>query len=118
MSYQLQVFFDGNCPVTSKEVRRLRKHSQARRVQFTDITSEAFDAQSYGKEHHDFMSTIRARTKDGAWLEGADVLRQIYDELGMKLAVKVSRAPGLSTAVDRAYGWFEKNRLRLTGRED
>ena len=118
MSYQLQVFYDGDCPVASREVRRLRRSSQAGRVQFTDITSEAFHAQSYGKKHEDFMRTMRARTRDGVWLDGADVLRQIYEELGMKFVVKVSRAPGVSTAVDKAYGWFEKNRLKLTGRKE
>ena len=117
MSYELQVFYDGGCPVTAKEVRRLRRLKNADRIRFTDIAGEGFHPESYGKTQNDFMRTIRARNRDGRWIEGADVLRLVYKELGMSFAVKVSKAPGVSTAVDKAYGWFERNRMRLTGRD-
>ncbi len=113
---ELEVFFDGECPLCRKEiafVRRLDRHS---RVHFTDIASPTFDPATTGRSHDELMARIHARRADGSLVEGVEVFRLMYAATAFAPVVALTRLPGVSQALDAAYRWFAKNRLRLTGR--
>lgn len=115
---RLEVFFDGDCPLCTKEiafVRRLDRHS---RVLFTDIAAPGFDAASVGRTQDDLMARIQARTEDGSFIDGVEVFRQMYAAVGLSPLVALTRLPGITQTLDASYRWFAKNRLRLTGRCD
>jgi predicted DCC family thiol-disulfide oxidoreductase YuxK len=113
-----EVFFDGNCPLCRREIDFLRRRDKRTRLTFTDIAAAEFDASRYGLTMNDFMAQIRGRQRDGRWVQGVEVFRQLYAAVGFRWAVRISRLPGLSWLLDVAYGWFAKNRLRLTGRKE
>ena len=64
------------------------------------------------------MASIHGRLPDGTVIEGVEVFRQLYAAVGLGPMVSLSRAPGISGALDAAYSIFARNRLRLTGRCD
>ncbi len=115
-SYDVEVFFDGDCPLCMREIRMLQRKDTESRIQFTDIAGPGFRAADYGRTQDDFMAKIHGRLGDGTWIEGPEVFRQLYAAIGFKRLANLSRAPGIDQAVGLAYQLFAKNRLKLTGR--
>jgi predicted DCC family thiol-disulfide oxidoreductase YuxK len=114
--YDVEVFFDGQCPLCSKEIRMLRGLDRGGRIRFTDIADPGFEAARHGRTLQELMNRIHGRLPDGTWIEGVEVFRRLYDAAGLRGLVAVTRWPIVSPALDAAYGWFARNRLRLTGR--
>lgn len=112
----VEVFYDSECPLCMREIAMLRRKDRALRIQFTDIASPSFEAGAYGRTQEAFLARIAGRLPDGTWLEGVEVFRRLYAAIGWRRAVAVSRWPGVSQLLELAYGWFARNRLRLTGR--
>ena len=113
---ELEVFFDGACPLCAREMRLIKRFDRRGRVGVIDIAAPDFDAASYGKTHEDLMARIHARLADGRFVEGVEVFRAIYAAIGLGFVVWLSRVPGISHVLDVGYRWFAANRLRLTGR--
>lgn len=114
--YQVEVFFDGACPLCRREVGALRWLDRRRQVCFTDISTADFDAARYGLTMEEFMARIYGRLPDGTWVDGVETFRRIYSALGLGWLVLPTRWPGISHGLDWAYRVFARNRLRLTGR--
>lgn len=115
---EVEVFFDGACPLCRREISLLRKMDGKGRIAFTDIASPDFDPASTGRTRDELMAQLHARLPDGRVIAGVEVFRRLYAAVGFRTLVWVSRLPLVSWALDAGYGWFAKNRLRLTGRCD
>ena len=115
-AFDVEVFYDGECPLCMREIDMLRGRDRAKRIVFTDIASPTFDPASVGLDHDALMKRIHARLPGGELIEGVEVFRRLYAAVGFGPLVAVTRVPGVSHALDLAYTWFAKNRLRLTGR--
>jgi predicted DCC family thiol-disulfide oxidoreductase YuxK len=117
MSYVIEVFYDGQCPLCVREMRWLQHKDRAHgRIVFTDITANQFDAASLGVSMGTLMQKIHGRLPDGSIVVGVEVFRRLYGALGFTWAVKVSRLPGVKQCLDVLYTLFARNRMRLTGR--
>lgn len=112
---QLQVFFDGACPLCSREMAALRRRDRHQRLEFIDIAAPGFDAAAWGREPSQFMAAMHARLPDGTWALGVEAFRHIYGLLGFRWLVALTRLPGLRQLLDVAYRIFARNRVRLTG---
>lgn len=115
-SFDVEVFFDGQCPLCVREINMLRRLDRAGRIRFTDITDPAFDPASTGRTFEQLMDRIHARLADGTIIEGVEVFRRLYTAVGFGPIVAITRLPGLSWLLDQGYRLFAKNRLKLTGR--
>jgi predicted DCC family thiol-disulfide oxidoreductase YuxK len=114
---EIEVFYDGDCPLCVREIRLLQKLDRRRSIQFTDISQPSFDPERYGRTRSTFMGHIQGRA-GGEWIEGVEVFRRLYSAVGLGPLVAVSRLPGVRHLAEVGYQWFARNRLRLTGRED
>jgi predicted DCC family thiol-disulfide oxidoreductase YuxK len=114
--YDVEVFFDGECPLCTKEVDFVRRRDRRARVRFVDIAAPSFDAASIGRTHDELMARIHARLPNGKLVEGVEVFRLMYTATGLRPLVALTRLPGVKQILDASYTWFAKNRLRLTGR--
>lgn len=114
--FDIEVFFDGKCPLCKREIRMIERLDRRQRVRLVDIAAEGFDAASVGVTWEALMDRIHGRLPDGTLIEGVEVFRRLYTAVGMGPLVAVSRLPGISQLLDVAYRTFAKNRLRLTGR--
>ncbi len=115
-SQEVEVFFDGKCPLCAREIAMLRRLDRRGRILFTDIAEPSFDPRQVGLSMKELMDRIRARLPDGTLIEGVEVFRRLYAAVGFSPVVALTRLPGISHGLDLAYGLFAKNRLKLTGR--
>ncbi len=115
-SWQIEVFYDGDCPLCLREIKLLRWMDRRQRIRFTDIAAADFVAADYGKSLAEFMDQIQGRLPSGQWLVGVEVFRRLYAAIGLGPLVWITRLPLLSQLCDIGYRVFAKNRLRLTGR--
>lgn len=116
-SEQVEVFFDGACPLCVREIDLLKRKDAGRgNIRFTDIAAPGFDASALGIDYEALMARIHGRLPDGTWIEGVEVFRRLYTAVGWGRAVALTRAPGIRTALELGYRVFAKNRLRWTGR--
>jgi predicted DCC family thiol-disulfide oxidoreductase YuxK len=115
-AWEVEVFFDRDCPLCMREIRMLQRRDKGGRIRFTDITDEGFDPASIGLDELTIMRKIHGRLRNGEIIEGVEVFRRLYAAVGFQRLVKISRAPFIAQLLDVAYVVFAKNRLRLTGR--
>ncbi|MBO83798.1 MAG: thiol-disulfide oxidoreductase [Deltaproteobacteria bacterium] len=111
-----EVFFDGDCPLCTREIDMIRALDRRGRLRFTDIAAPGFDPTPTGLTHDELMASIRGRMPSGEMVEGVEVFRQLYGAVGLRPLMPLTRLPGVRHALDAAYGVFARNRLRLTGR--
>jgi predicted DCC family thiol-disulfide oxidoreductase YuxK len=115
--FDVEVFFDGDCPLCMKEIRMLQRLDRRRqRIRFTNIAAADFDPTTLGMDWDTLMRRIHARLPDGSFIEGVEVFRRLYGAVGFGPLVWMSRAPGVSGLLDWGYTRFAANRLKWTGR--
>ena len=114
--HDVQVFYDGACPLCMREIRMLRGRDRRQRIRFADIAAEGFDAAAVGLTWQALMDRIHGRLPDGTLVEGVEVFRRLYAAVGFGWLVALTRLPGIRQLLDLAYRVFARNRLRLTGR--
>jgi predicted DCC family thiol-disulfide oxidoreductase YuxK len=112
---RLQVFFDGGCPLCSREMALLARRDRRGRIEFIDIAAPGFDAASWGRERSQFMAVMHVRLPDGSWALGVEGFRNIYSSLGFGWLVAPTRLPGIRQLLDAAYRVFARHRPRLQG---
>jgi predicted DCC family thiol-disulfide oxidoreductase YuxK len=110
----IEVFYDGDCPLCTREIRVLRRLDRRDRITFTNIAAADFVPD--GKDLATLMARIHGRLPDGTWVEGVEVFRELYAAVGFGPLVALTRLPGISHLLGAAYRVFARNRLRWTGR--
>lgn len=116
-SWDVEVFYDGDCPLCVREIRMLEWLDRRRgKIRFTDIAAPSFDPSSTGLTFAELMDRIHGRLADGTPIEGVEVFRRLYTAVGFGPVVALTRLPLVSHALELGYRLFAKNRLRLTGR--
>ena len=106
----IELFYDGACPICSREVAFLRQKDVEQRLRFTDIADPGFVASD--RPYEALMARIHARLPDGTYVEGVEVFRHVYAALGYHRCVAISRWPGIRGILDIAYRVFARIRPR------
>ncbi len=115
--FDVEVFFDGDCPLCVREIALLQRlDATRRRIRFTDIAAVGFQAEPLGVSYVDLMQRIHGRLPDGRLIEGVEVFRRLYSAVGFRRLVAFTRLPVVRPLLDLLYRLFASNRLRLTGR--
>ena len=115
-TWEVEVFYDGDCPLCRREIDMLRRMDRRERIRFTDIADDGFDAAALGKDFDALMAEIHGRLPSGEWITGVEVFRRLYAAVGFGWLVRVTRVPGISHLLNIGYRWFAKLRLRWAGR--
>ena len=63
--FDIEVFYDGDCPLCTREVRLLRRLDKRKRIRFVDIAAEGFAPASVGVAWEALMDRIHARLPFG-----------------------------------------------------
>jgi len=114
--HEVEVFFDGGCPLCAREIGMLRRLDRDGRIVFTDISDPGFDPSGTGRDWDELMARIHGRLPDGTLVEGVEVFRLLYAAVGFRRLVALSRLPGVRHLLELGYRLFARHRLRLTGR--
>lgn len=115
-SWEVEVFYDGDCPLCRREIDWMRGRDRQGKIRMTNIADPTFSAASYGLTFDDFMAEIQGRLPDGTWLKGVEVFRRLYTALGFGWVVGMTRLPPFPTILNWGYQAFARRRLKLTGR--
>ena len=115
-SYPLTVFFDGACPICDREIALMRRLDRRRLLVFSDFSRPDYDPTSIDLSPTELGRIIHARWGDGTVITGVDVFRAMWEAVGLGFLARLSRLSLIEPLVVKAYGWFARNRLRLTGR--
>ena len=115
-AFEIEVFFDGACPLCMREIQMLRRKDRRQRIRFTDIADRGFDAATIGIPWATLMDRIHGRLPDGTLVEGVEVFRRLYAAVGFNSVVAATRLPLVAPLLELSYRLFAKNRLKLTGR--
>jgi predicted DCC family thiol-disulfide oxidoreductase YuxK len=115
-TFDIEVYYDGACPMCSREIGLLRRLDRRQRIRFVDIDAAGFDAGTVGVSQQALMERIHGRLPDGTLVEGVEVFRRLYAAVGFGWIVSLTRLPGVASLLDAAYDAFARRRLRLAGR--
>ncbi len=116
-AWDIKLLFDGDCPLCMREVRMLSRANRSGRLRLEDISHQNFDPAPYGLTKSEVMGHIHGVLPDGRVITGMEVFRRSYAAVGLGFLLAPTGWPGIKPVADRAYDWFAKNRLRLTGRD-
>lgn len=115
-AYPLTVFFDGACPICDREIALMRRLDRQRRLIFCDFSRRDYDPTSINVSSADLGRVIHARWGNGSVIIGVDVFRAMWEAVGLGFLARLSRVSVVEPLILKAYAWFARNRLRLTGR--
>jgi predicted DCC family thiol-disulfide oxidoreductase YuxK len=117
---KVQVFFDGACPICSREVKHYRARDRHGRIEWIDIANPAFHAPAYGLDPARVQQMMHARLSDGRVVTEVRAFVKIWEVLPPGLVTTPLRwllkIPGMIAVANVFYRLFARNRYRLTGR--
>lgn len=115
--YPLTVWFDGACPLCSREMAFMQRLDRKRRLRFCDFSAPDYNVAANGIPLPELAAVIHARWEDETVIRGVEVFRAIWQAVGLGFLTRMSRLPLIDPLAVKAYAWFARNRLWLTGRK-
>ncbi|ULA59525.1 MAG: Cell division inhibitor [Nitrospira sp.] len=115
--YPLTVWFDGACPLCSREMTFMKRLDRKRRLRFCDFSAPGSDIVTSEIPVSELSAVIHAQWGDGTVIRGVEVFRAIWQAVGLGFLTRMSRLPLIDPLAVKAYAWFARNRLWLTGRK-
>lgn len=112
-TWQIKIFYDGACPLCSKEMRFLMRKNKYGKLAFEDTASANFDPKKYGITS-DPNRVIHAVLPDGKIVTGVEVFRRAYCGVGLGWLLAPTAWPLLKPIFDALYLIFAKNRKTIS----
>lgn len=119
-SWQIELLYDGQCPLCVREVNFLQKRDGGRGlVAFVDITDDRYSPEAHGGiDYETAMGRIHAVLPDGTTIKNVEVFRRIYEILGIGWVYAVTKLPVVGSVANWLYEIWADWRLAVTGRPD
>ncbi len=118
--FPLRIFFDGQCPLCSREIKHYLTLDHEGRLIPVDIAAPDFQAQSYGLDAHLVHQFMHAQDAAGTIYTRVDAFLGIWQAVRPTISVRFGlwllRFKPVRKLADIAYMTFARNRYRLTGR--
>ncbi len=112
-TYNFTIFYDGACPICSREMRFLKSRNKRGTLAFQDTAATGFDPATYGlPDAHQRL--IHGMLPDGGLVKGVEVFRRAYGEVGLGWLLAPTGWPILRPIFDRFYIVFARNRKRIS----
>jgi len=114
--YPLTVYFDGECPICRREIDLMKTFNRRNHLQFIDFSGGSYRSVEHGLSPCDLGRVIHARWSNGTIITGVEVFQEMWEAIGLGFLSRFARLAMINKLLVRAYAWFARNRLRLTGR--
>jgi predicted DCC family thiol-disulfide oxidoreductase YuxK len=108
-----KLLYDGECPFCRREVEFLKRFDRKCDLILEDITAVGFDPARYGLTREEVMGVLHGIMPNGRIVSRVEAIRQAYRTVGLGWLVAPAGLPGVSWVLDRMYGVFAHNRVRL-----
>ena len=111
------VYYDGLCPLCSREIEHYRRRAVGSVIQFVDIAGADFSAAAHGIDGHRMHKTLHVRI--GAEVRtGVDAFIAIWDAIpDYRWLARWARLPGVRQGLAVGYAVFAAVRPYLPGRK-
>ena len=111
-AHPVTVYFDGDCPVCSREIGWYRRCRGADSVAWVDIQGNAF-APTCGLTRDEALAELHVRRSDGSVVTGVDAFVELWRELpGWRWLARLAARRGVNRALRYGYGVFLRWRRR------
>ena len=100
-----KVYYDDSCYVCSLEINTIRSRGEACGIEFIDISADDFDGNVEDFEQEMIGWFDKKATK------GPETFRLMYEKMGFKKTVALTRLPVLNQFFDSGY-WIFANCIR------
>jgi predicted DCC family thiol-disulfide oxidoreductase YuxK len=119
------VFFDGACPLCSKEVKLYKKLAANDKhrgkyndadIEWIDISKSKTELKEEGIKYADAMQLMHVKDASGIHQVGIDAVLTVWDQIPYyrKLSKVLKGIPALYPLLDKAYQFTARYRMRLT----
>lgn len=111
--FPLTVFYDGSCPVCSREIAHYRALSRSDRLHFVDISADSFDAEDLWLDQAALMKAMHAQDADGRLYLGVEAFRAMWlglPGLHYHWLSRLFGLPGIHLAAVVGYRFFARFR--------
>jgi predicted DCC family thiol-disulfide oxidoreductase YuxK len=107
---QLTLFYDGLCPLCSREIVHYRKRLAGTGARFVDITDPAFDAPSHGLDPGRVHRLMHVKVGDEV-RTGLEAFLAVWEAIpAYRRLARLARVPGIHAALDLGYRLFARVR--------
>jgi len=100
--FALEVFFDGDCPLCSREMRLLQSFDRDDRIRFVNTANSDSKATTRGVSQVSPEDRLHGRLPDGTLLVGVEVFRRAYAEVGFSSFIELTGLPGIDHLASRS----------------
>ena len=120
--FPLRVFYDGACPVCSREIEHYRRQDRAGRLVPIDISAAAFDPEPFGIPLSAFMYELHGIDQVGQVYRGIEAFRAIWrafpNSTGYRALATLVSLPVINPLARLGYRVFARLRPYLPGRRE
>lgn len=107
------MFYDGGCPLCSREVAHYRRIDTRQAVDWIDIFSDPESLEAHSIEYESAMKHLHVRTPQGEIVRGAYAFHELWKALpGYRYLAKVTSLPGVLPLLDKVYDRFAERRFK------
>jgi predicted DCC family thiol-disulfide oxidoreductase YuxK len=104
---ELITFYDGGCPLCSREIAHYRRVDRAARIRWVDITADAEALHAAGIDTDTAMRRLHVQDANGGLLQGVPAFIAIWQRLpGYRLLARLVLTLHLTRPLDWAYRRF------------
>ncbi|MCI5062936.1 MAG: DUF393 domain-containing protein [Algiphilus sp.] len=116
---RLHVFYDGGCPLCSREIRHYQRLTSEAAIHWVDIQRDHATLDHFGLRQEDAMRRMHAYRPDGEWLIGVYAFLAIWLQIPRyRWAARLVRLLRLDRPLQRLYHrWAERRFARLCNDE-
>ena len=115
-SAQATVYYDGACPVCSREVGLYQRLDRSCSIKWHDVSVDAGDLAKDGVDQTDALDRLHARMPNGNLAIGVDAFVVIWERVPiLKPLALLAHLTPVRWILDRGYAWYAPRRKRLTG---
>lgn len=113
------VFYDGACPLCSREIKHYQRLRGAERIKWIDASKDSESLDQVGLSKDRAMARFHVLDTDGQWKTGAYGFAEMWSHLPAYRWLGVgTQKLGLLPLMDMAYERFARWRLRKTCTND
>ena len=107
------MFYDGGCPLCSREVAHCQRLDRGSRVQWIDIHTHRDAVDMIGVDYGEAMAQLHVQDRAGRVQKGVAAFAAVWEELpGYRWLARAVRALHLIPMLDRVYAPFARWRLK------
>ena len=118
---ELEIFYDGGCPLCLAEMRHLKHLDVKQTIKFIDINDNNFPLDFPEIDRASANRILHGRLIDGSIILGLDVTHKAWSLVGKGKWTGILRMPIIRAIADFFYHIFARHRYRiskwLTGKE-